>query len=130
MDRVPPPPSPGGCLIGGIMYTGYIRTIYMGRTGTAPNETVTGYRYQYDSAGPRQNCYVGRTNFIGPDPNATGNTPIADIGCGFSPNYNPNTTSTSVFTIVACPIDDYTPWLILPIGIFGFYYMRKGSFTG
>jgi len=31
-------------------------------------------------------------------------------------------------TAASCPLDDYIPWLILPIGIFGFYYIRKRSF--
>lgn len=127
LDRVPSPPVPGGCLVGGIMYTTYVQTLYTGRTGTPPNETVTGYRYQYSSTGARQNCYINRANFIGPDPNATGNTPIADIGCGLTSNYASNTISTSTFTIVQCPLDDYIWLLILPLGAFGFFYMRKRS---
>lgn len=31
------------------------------------------------------------------------------------------------YTVYPCPLDDYVPWLILPIGIFGFCYMRKRS---
>jgi len=129
LDKVPNPPSPGGCLIAGVMYTTYVQTLYTGRTGVFPNETVTGYRYQYSSTGSKQLCYTGKTNFIGPDPNATGNAPIADIGCGLTPTYTSNTTSTSIFTPVQCPLDDYIPYLILPIGIFGFIYFRRRQLT-
>ncbi len=32
-----------------------------------------------------------------------------------------------VFNRLNCPLDDYIHWLILPISIFGFYYMSKRS---
>lgn len=26
---------------------------------------------------------------------------------------------------ISCPIDDYISWLIFPVGVFGFYFMRR-----
>ncbi|WP_316736094.1 hypothetical protein [Pedobacter aquatilis] len=33
--------------------------------------------------------------------------------------------SAANFRMVPCPLDDYIAWLLLPIGIFSFFYLRK-----
>ena len=125
LDRVPNPPTSGGCLVGGKMYTTYLTTLYTGLAGTPPNQTITGYRYQYSSSGAIASCYSGRSNFVGPDPNATGNTPIADIGCGLTSVYANNTISTSTFLVIQCPIDDYILLFFVPFSLLVVRFLAK-----
>lgn len=42
---------------------------------------------------------------------------------------SPQTGIKGTFTSLACPIDDYVAWLLLPIGIFGFFRFRNQRFA-
>jgi len=121
ISSVPNPPA--GCLVGGRMYTNWIRNVYVYDPNNSSN--VTEYRYIFgsDSSVP-QSCITGGNVFSGPSPNGSG---MVQIGCDLdktdyaSTVHNP---SYENFTIV-CPLDDNIWLLSFSSSVLVFFHFKR-----
>ncbi len=126
-------PVPGpGCMIKETVTFGYDR-VYQTQL---PNEqgytnVYRGYTTPYsdwtNSSAPlddkrRNPCYRWIPNTVNTSCRVKYTSNCASPSCFYSGIHGQFTGPA-----VNCPVDDYIPWLILPIGVFGFYYMRKRS---
>lgn len=123
------PPPPGGCLVGGRMYTHYLRNVYVYDPNNSNN--VNEYRYIFGSdASAPQSCVSGGNVFSGLSPGGSG---TVEIGCDIdktdyaSTVHNP---SYENFTVV-CPLDSNV-WLLLlssvALILFHFNKLKKNIF--
>ena len=132
-----------GCRIGNRIYYRSLNT-NITRTVNGDASKIIGYRFRFDpnfyvdatcqtKGAPIQGLYPDNTTTLN---NGGGGTTA--IGCtistsidytttvnGFDSNYN----ETNPYSYLPCPLDDYIPYLILPIGIFGFIYFRRRQLT-
>ncbi|RYG10199.1 MAG: hypothetical protein EOO07_22580 [Chitinophagaceae bacterium] len=118
------PAPPRACLVGGILYTTYIRTVYSPDNSSA---NIDGYRYIFSGSGAKVTCISSTTLFMGPDPsNSWWN--IA-IGCDIDKTlYSQTSHNDSIANYVACPIDSQTFILLSIIGIIGFVSIKRPRF--
>ncbi|MGN7986718.1 hypothetical protein ACTJKC_05215 [Pedobacter sp. 22226] len=123
ISSVPPPPN--GCLVGGRMYTRYIKTVYE----YDPNDAsrVNEYRYIFsDDTSAPESCVNGGSDFYGPSPGGSG---TVAIGCDInkldyaSTVHNP---SKSGFTIV-CPLDTNIYLLLLSSSVLVFFHFKRNN---
>ena len=143
MPRLNAPDYTYGCLINGRLY---YRTL-----GTNVTSTVNGsnpirildYRFRFDSRfSIPYTCQAKGAAYQGKLPgnssiNNNTSTATTAIGCTIysGTDYsmlidglNSNIYETNIYSYLPCPLDDYIAFLILPIGVMTFFFLKKLMF--
>jgi len=124
ISSVPPPPN--GCLVGGRMYTRYVRTVYEYDPNDASRVNEYRYIFSTDASAP-ESCVSGGNDFYGPSPDGSGGT--VAVGCDInkldyaSTVHNP---SKNGFTI-ACPLDKNIYLLLLSSSVLVFFHFKRNN---
>jgi hypothetical protein len=120
-NSVPSPPN--GCLVGGRMYTRWIRNVYIYDPNNSSN--ITEYRYIFsDDTSVPEGCITGGSDFIGPSPNGSG---TVAVGCDInkldyaSTVHNPSKVN---FTVV-CPLDTNVYLLLFSSSMLVFFHFKR-----
>ncbi len=118
------PAPPNGCLVGGRMYTRYIRTVYIDDPNNANNANEYRYIFSDDTSAPEA-CVSGGNDFYGPSPDGSGGS--VAIGCDInkldyaSTVHNP---SKNGFTIV-CPLDTNIYLLLFSSSMLVYFHFKR-----
>jgi len=130
-----------GCLVSGRLYYRTLGTNVVSLYQNDMNKIID-YRFRFDpnysvpyTCQPKGSAIRGRLPGNGTTDNNASSATVA-VGCtiylgtdySMSINgVNSNINETNPYSYVPCPLDDCIWLLILPLGAFGFYYMRKRS---
>lgn len=122
ISSVPPPPT--GCSYGSVMYTHYLRTVYLYTATDPTNQTIDEYRYIFGSdISVNSSCYSNPTLFYGPSPSGSG---TVAVGCDINKNTYAETVHNDSYNFtINCPIDDQVWLLFISSSLFVYFIFKK-----